>query len=431
MLDKIFKLSAHNTSAKTEIIAGITTFLTMAYILFANPAIMEASGMPRAAVFTATAIAAALGCFLMGFWANFPAGLAPGMGLNAFFSFAVVGGMGYTWEQTLAAVFVSGVIFFILSVLKVREWIIQAIPTSLRHGITVGIGLFLSIIALKNAGIIADHPATLLTLGDLTTHAPVLAALGLILIIALDYRRIPGAMIIGVLAVSVVAALLGLTKFHGIVSMPPSMSEVFLAMDFSRILEVSMISVVLAFVFVDLFDTSGTLMATASKAGLTDKSGSFPAMNKAMMADSAATTAGSLLGVSSVTTYVESGAGIAAGGKTGLTAVTVGVLFLIALFFSPLLDFVPAYATAPALLYVGLLMTSDMRQINWDDMTDAAPAWICAVMMPLGFSVSHGIGLGFTSHFLLMLLSGRTSEIKPAVAVVAILYCIGLGTGVL
>ncbi|NRA42062.1 MAG: NCS2 family permease [Pseudomonadales bacterium] len=426
MLEKLFKLSQHQTSVKTEVLAGLTTFLTMAYILFANPSIMAASGMPKEAVFTATAVAAAMGCILMGLWANFPAGLAPGMGLNAFFAFAVVGGMGYSWEQALAAVLVSGVIFFLLSVFKIREWILQAIPASLRHGITVGIGLFLSIIALKNAGIIADHPATLLTLGDLTQAPAVLAALGLLLIIALDHKQVPGAMIIGVLLISIIAALLGLTEFNGLLATPPSLAPVLMAMDFSRITEISMISVILAFVFVDLFDTSGTLMATASQAGLTDENGQFPQMNKAMVADSVATTAGAALGVSSVTTYVESGAGIAAGGKTGLTAVTVGLLFLVALFFSPLLDFIPAYATAPALLYVGLLMTRDMQKIHWQNLTDAAPAWICAVMMPMGFSVSHGIGLGFTAHAILMLLSGRFSDIKPAVVVVACLYCLGL-----
>jgi AGZA family xanthine/uracil permease-like MFS transporter len=431
MLEKLFKLQEHQTTIKTELVAGLTTFLTMAYILFANPDIMSAAGMPRDAVFTATAVAAALGCIVMGLWANFPAGLAPGMGLNAFFAFAVVGGMGYTWEQALAAVFVSGIVFFLLSVFKIREWILHSIPGCLRHGITVGIGLFLTIIGLKNAGIVVDHPATLVSLGDLKEPGAILAGLGFLLIIALDFRKIPGAIILGIAAVSVLAWLLNLTSFHGLVATPPSMSEVFMAMDFSRVLEATMISVILAFVFVDLFDTSGTLMATASKAGLTDADGKFDAMGKAMVADSAATTAGAALGVSSVTTYVESGAGIAAGGKTGLTAVTVGILFLVALFFSPLLDFVPGYATAPALIYVGLLMTADMRNINWDDMTSAAPAWICAIMMPFGFSISHGIGLGFLSHTILMLLSGRFAEIKPAVGLVSVLYVLGIMFGVL
>ncbi len=431
MLEKLFKLQEHKTTVKVELVAGLTTFLTMAYILFANPDIMSVAGMPKEAVFTATAVAAALGCFLMGFWANFPAGLAPGMGLNAFFAFAVVGGMGYTWGQALAAVFVSGIIFFLLSAFKIREWILHSIPGCLRHGITVGIGLFLTIIGLKNAGIIADHPATLLTLGDLASPGPMLAGLGLLLIIALDYRKVPGAIVIGMIVISVAAALLGETQFHGLIGEPHSMSQLFLAMDFSRVLEATMISVVLAFVFVDLFDTSGTLMATASKAGLTDKDGKFDAMGKAMLADSTATTAGAALGVSSVTTYVESGAGIAAGGKTGLTAITVGVLFLVALFFTPLLDFVPAFATAPALIYVGLMMTADMRNINWDDMTSAAPAWICAIMMPFGFSISHGIGLGFLAHTVLQLLTGKTHEIRPAVALVSVLYVAGIAFGVL
>lgn len=431
MLEKLFKLKEHQTTIKIELVAGLTTFLTMAYILFANPDIMSAAGMPKEAVFTATAVAAALGCILMGLWANFPAGLAPGMGLNAFFAFAVVGGMGYSWGQALAAVFVSGIIFFLLSAFKIREWILHSIPGCLRHGITVGIGLFLTIIGLKNAGIIADHPATLLTLGDLASPGPMLAGLGLLLIIALDYRKVPGSIVIGMISISVIAAILGITQFHGLIGEPHSMSELFMAMDFSRILEATMISVVLAFVFVDLFDTSGTLMATASKAGLTDKDGKFDAMGRAMLADSTATTAGAALGVSSVTTYVESGAGIAAGGKTGLTAVTVGVLFLVALFFTPLLDFVPAFATAPALIYVGLMMTADMRNINWDDMTSAAPAWICAIMMPFGFSISHGIGLGFLAHTVLQLLTGKTAEIRPAVALVSVLYVAGIAFGVL
>lgn len=431
MLEKLFKLQEHQTTVKVELVAGLTTFLTMSYILFANPDIMSAAGMPKEAVFTATALAAALGCILMGLWANFPAGLAPGMGLNAFFAFAVVGGMGYTWEQALAAVLISGVIFFLLSAFKIREWILHSIPGCLRHGITVGIGLFLTIIGLKNAGIIGDHPATLLTLGDLASPGPLLAGLGLLLIIALDYRKITGSIVVSMLAISAVSAFLGITTFNGIVGEPHSMSELFWALDFSRVLEATMISVILAFVFVDLFDTSGTLMATASKAGLTDKDGKFDAMGKAMLADSTATTAGAALGVSSVTTYVESGAGIAAGGKTGLTAVTVGVLFLAAMFFTPMLDFVPAFATAPALIYVGLMMTADMRHINWDDMTSAAPAWICAIMMPFGFSISHGIGLGFVAHTVLQLLTGKTSEIKPAVALVSVLYVLGIAFGVL
>ncbi|KZX75566.1 guanine permease [Oleiphilus sp. HI0009] len=431
MLEKLFKLQEHQTTIKVEIVAGLTTFLTMSYILFANPDIMSAAGMPKEAVFTATAVAAAVGCILMGLWANFPAGLAPGMGLNAFFAFAVVGGMGYTWEQALAAVLISGVIFFLLSAFKIREWILHSIPGCLRHGITVGIGLFLTIIGLKNAGIIADHPATLLTLGDLASPGPLLAGLGLLLIIALDYRKITGSIVVSMLAISIVSSILGITTFSGIVGEPHSMSELFFALDFSRVLEATMISVILAFVFVDLFDTSGTLMATASKAGLTDKDGKFDAMGKAMLADSTSTTAGAALGVSSVTTYVESGAGIAAGGKTGLTAVTVGVLFLAAMFFTPLLDFVPAFATAPALIYVGLMMTADMRHINWDDMTSAAPAWICAIMMPFGFSISHGIGLGFVAHTVLQLLTGKTSEIRPAVALVSVLYVLGIATGVL
>jgi len=431
MLEKMFKLKEHGTTVKTEVVAGLTTFLTMAYILFANPDIMSAAGMPADSVFVATALAAALGCFVMGFWANFPAGLAPGMGLNAFFAFAVVGGMGYTWEQALAAVFISGIVFFLLSVFRIREWIITSIPSSLRHGITVGIGLFLAIVALKSSGIIVAFGPTLVKLGDMTSAAPILAGLGFMLVIALDHRKVPGAVLISILAVSVVAAIMGMTHFSGLVSAPPSIGNIVLAMDFSRALEAGMISVVLAFVFVDLFDTTGTLMATASKAGLTDKNGRFDAMGRAMVADSAATTAGAALGVSSVTTYVESGSGIAAGGRTGLTAVVVGIMFLFAMFFSPLLSFVPAYATAPALLFIGLLMTADMTKVDWNDMTEAAPAWVAAIGMPLFFSISHGIGMGFVAYAIIKLLAGRISDIKPAVAIVAVLYIAGLATGTL
>ncbi len=432
MLEKFFKLTAHQTSLKTEVIAGFTTFLTMAYILFANPGMMSDAGMPAQAVFIATALAAALGCFLMGLWANFPAALAPGMGLNAFFAYSVVLGSGYSWEEALGAVFVSGVIFFLLSAFKIREWIITSIPKNLRHGITVGIGLFLTIIGFKQAGIIVSNPATYVALGDFTTAGPIMAGLGFMAIIALEHKKVTGSVLWVILAIAVIAFSFGLTGHQATapeeMSMLDLMSSVFNAMSFEHIFTSGMLAIVFAFVFVDLFDTSGTLMATASQAGLSDEKGQFPNMGRAMMADSAATTAGAVMGVSSVTTYVESASGIAAGGRTGLTAVVVGILFLLALPLVGLIDYIPAYATAPALLFVGVLMTADMKHIAWDDLTEAAPAWIAAIGMPLFFSISHGIGMGFLAYTLVKLMSGRFKDLNPAIIIVSIVYIYVLAT---
>jgi len=434
MLEKLFKIKENGSTIKTEVIAGFTTFLTMAYILFANPAMMGDAGMNVQAVFVATALAAALGCFLMGLWANFPAALAPGMGLNAFFAYAVVLGMGYTWEEALGAVFVSGIIFFLLSVFKVREWIITSIPKNLRHGITVGIGLFLTIIGFKSSGIIVSNPATYVALGDFTAAGPILAGLGFMAIIAMESRKITGSVLWAILGVSVIAFLCGITGQAPAseAAEPESLwslfSGIFMAMTFEHIFTSGMLAVVFAFVFVDLFDTSGTLMATASQAGIADEKGTFPNMGKAMMADSAATTAGAALGVSSVTTYVESASGIAAGGRTGLTAVVVGILFLLALPLVGLIDFVPAFATAPALLFVGVLMTSDMVNIEWDDLTEAAPAWIAAIGMPLFFSISHGIGMGFLAYTLVKLMSGKFKDLNPAIVLVSVAYVWVLAT---
>lgn len=433
MLDKLFKLTDHKTTVKTEVIAGLTTFLTMAYVLFATPSMMEAAGMPPNGVFIATALAAALGCFIMGFWANFPGALAPGMGLNAFFAFAVVGGMGYSWQEALGAVFISGVIFFLLSAFKIREWIITSIPNNLRHGITVGIGLFLTIIAFKQAGVIVSSPATIVALGDFTTPGPILASLGFLAIIAMTSRKITGSVLWGILGISIIAYVFGLTGGAPVsngpeVSATEALASIFGAMTFDTVLTSGMLAVIFAFVFVDLFDTSGTLMATASQAGLADKNGQFPAMGKAMMADSTATTAGAIIGVPSVTTYVESASGIAAGGRTGLTAVIVGLLFLAAMPLVGFIDLIPAYATAPALLFVGVLMTSDMKNIDWDDLTEATPAWIAAIGMPLFFSISHGIGMGFLAYTIVKLMSGRYKELNPALVIVSLIYIYVLAT---
>ncbi|HEY8570750.1 NCS2 family permease, partial [Microbulbifer sp.] len=411
LLERLFKLSERNTNVRQELVAGITTFLTMAYIIFVNPNVMAAAGMDQGAVFTATCVAAAVGCLIMGLYANYPFALAPGMGLNAFFSYVVVGEMGYSWQVALGAVFISGVVFLLLSIFKVRQWVIDSIPMSLRQALAAGIGLFLAIIALKSAGIVTASPATLVTLGDLTSSDAALAALSFFLIAALAHRRMLGAVMIGILVVTGIALLMGKVQFGGLMSAPPSMAPTFLQLDIAGAFNVGMISVIFAFLFVDLFDTAGTLLSAADRAKLLDDKGQLPGMGKALMADSSASAVGSLIGSSTTTTYVESTAGIAAGGRTGLTAVVCGALFLLAMFFSPLVGMVPACATAGALMYVAVLMTSGLSSIDWDDITEAAPAVIAAVMMPLSFSIANGIALGFISYAVIKTLSGRGRDV--------------------
>lgn len=425
-LDRYFKLGEHNTDVKTEIIAGITTFLTMAYIIFVNPSILSEAGMDYGAVFVATCLAAAIGCLVMGLWANYPVALAPGMGLNAFFTYGVVLGMGHTWQVALGGVFLSGVTFFLLSIFRIREWIINAIPMTLRLGIAAGIGLFLGMIALKNAGIVVDNPATLVGVGDLSQPAPLYALGGFFLITALAHLRVTGAVMIGILGVTILAMLLGHNEFAGVVSMPPSIAPTILQLDISGALDVGMISVVFAFLFVDLFDTSGTLVGVAHRGGLLDKDGKLPRLGRALMADSTATMAGAALGTSTTTSYVESTAGIAAGGRTGLTAVVVAVLFLCGLFFSPLAGSIPPYATAGALLYVAALMTGSLAHVDWDDATEAAPVMIAALAMPLTFSIAEGIALGFVSYVAIKALSGRFRDLNSAVVILGILFAFKL-----
>ncbi|WP_444895840.1 NCS2 family permease [Microbulbifer sp. EKSA008] len=421
-LEKLFKLSERQTNVRREVIAGVTTFLTMAYIIFVNPNILAAAGMDKGAVFMATCLAAAIGCLIMGLYANYPIALAPGMGLNAFFAYVVVGEMGYSWQVALGAVFISGVIFLLLSIFKLREWIIDSIPLSLRQSLAAGIGLFLAIIALKSAGIVVASPATLVTLGDLKSIEAILAALGFFIIVALSYRRMLGSVMIGILAVTVIALAIGKVEFTGLISAPPSLAPTYLELDIAGAFEVGMISVIFAFLFVDLFDTAGTLLSVSDRAKLLDKDGKLPGMGKALMADSSASVVGSVLGSSTTTCYVESTAGITAGGRTGLTAVVCAGLFLLATFFSPLIGMIPAYATAGALLYVGVLMTSGMSSIDWDDITEAAPAVIAAVMMPLSFSIAHGIALGFISYAVIKTLSGRSKDVSISVYVLAALF---------
>jgi AGZA family xanthine/uracil permease-like MFS transporter len=422
MLERLFKLQAHGTTVRKELVAGITTFLTMAYIIVVNPSVLSAAGMDFGAVFVATCLAATIGTLIMGVWANYPIALAPGMGLNAFFAFTVVGSMGYTWQVALGAVFLSGLIFFLLSIFKIREWIINSIPMSLRFGISAGIGFFLALIALQNAGIVVAHQATLVGMGDISTPESLLFFAGFVLICALSFRRITGAVMIGIIAITVVGMMMGLVKFDGFVSMPPSIAPTLMQLDIAGALNVGMISIVFAFLFVDLFDTSGTLIGAAQRGGLLDKDGKLPRLGRALMSDSVATMAGAALGTSTTTSYIESTAGISAGGRTGLTAVFVAILFLACLLLSPLASIIPPYATAPALLFVAVLMTSGLKLVDWEDITDAAPAVVTALMMPLTFSIANGIAMGFITYAVIKALSGRWSDLNVSVVIIAIVF---------
>jgi len=419
MLETLFKLKEHGTDVKTEVIAGVSTFLTMAYIIAVNPGILSAAGMDFGAVFVATCIAAAFGSAVMGLLANYPVALAPGMGLNAFFTFGVVLGMGHSWEIALGAVFWSGIIFVALSAFKVREWIINAIPASLKTGISVGIGLFLAIIGLQNAGVVVDHPATLVGMGDISSLPVLLFFAGFVLITALYHRGVTGSVVIGIVVITLLGAIFGDVEYNGIMSMPPSIAPTFMKIDIMGALNASLIAVIFAFLFVDLFDTSGTLVAVAQKGNLLDKEGKLPRLGKALMADSTASVAGSLMGTSTTTSYIESSAGIAAGGRTGLTAVTVAILFLAALFFSPLAQMIPTYASAAALVFVAVLMVSTIVNIDWSDLTESAPVVVTAVMMPLSYSIAEGIAAGFVTYAVIKVLAGKSKEISVSVYAIA------------
>jgi AGZA family xanthine/uracil permease-like MFS transporter len=428
MLESQFKLSELGSSLRTEVMAGLTTFLTMAYIIFVNPDILSAAGMDREAVFVATCLAAAIGSLIMGLYANYPIALAPGMGLNAFFAFVVVGGMGVSWQVALAAVFLSGILFVILSVLPVREWIINSIPRSQKLAIAAGIGFFLAIIALKSAGIVVDHPATLVTVGDLTEVPVILAVLGFFLMVGLDHRKVPGGIIIGILAVTVAGMLIGISEPpRAIVDAPPSLAPTFFALDLGGIFEIgaaTLLILVFSFLLVDLFDTAGTLIGLAHQADLLDEQGNLPRLGKALIADSTATVAGSLLGTSTTTSYIESAAGIKAGGRTGLTAVVVAILFVLCLLIAPLATSIPGYATAPAILFVACIMARAIAEIDWEDVTEYVPAVVTALAMPLTFSIATGIGLGFITFAAVKLFSGRFADVRPGVWVVVAAFLI-------
>ncbi|MGV2100243.1 MULTISPECIES: NCS2 family permease [unclassified Rhizobium] len=423
MFERLFKLQEHGTTVRTELIAGVTTFLTMSYIIFVNPDILSSTGMDRDAIFVATCLAAALGSIVMALVANWPIGMAPGMGLNAFFAFTVVAALGFTWQQALGAVFISGMIFVLLTVTGVRRWLIDGIPHSLRSAIAAGIGLFLAIIALKSANIVVDNPATLVGLGNLRETGPLLAIFGFFVIAVLDALKVRGAILIGILAVTVLSWIFGVSEFKGIVSMPPSMLPTFMQLDIVGALHGGLVHVILVFVLVEVFDATGTLIGVAKRAKLIEE-GRPNRLSRALLADSAAIVAGSLMGTSSTTAYVESASGVQAGGRTGLTALAIAVLFLAALFISPLAASVPSYATAPALLYVAGLMMRELTEIDWDDLTEAAPAALTALAMPFTYSIANGLAFGFISYVVLKIGTGRWSVLHPATQIVAALFVV-------
>ena len=411
-LEQIFKIREHNTTIKKELLAGFTTFITMAYIIFVNPQIMSSTGMDQGAIFVGTCLAAAVACFVMGFIANWPIGLAPGMGLNAFFTYTVVGEMGYSWEIALGAVFIAGILFFIMSITRLRGWMITSIPLNLRIAMGAGVGLFIGLIGLKNGGIITSNEATILSLGDFKKVETLLAAVGFLVISIFSVRKIPGAIIIGILITTLLAMSLGLVQFNGLLSYPPDISPVFLELDIFGALNIGMLTVIMSFLFVNLFDTTGTLVGVATRANLIDDNAESKGLDNALKADSSASIFGTFFGCSPVTSYVESSAGVEAGGRTGLTAIVVGALFIFAMFLSPLAAIIPAYATSGALIYVAILMLGGMEKLNWSSTVELLPALVIIVMIPLSFSIADGIALGFLTYVSLKLATGQIRNIS-------------------
>ncbi|QEK13163.1 NCS2 family permease [Crassaminicella thermophila] len=422
-LEKTFKLRENKTDVKTEIMAGITTFMTMAYIIIVNPLFLSETGMDKGALFTSTCIAAAFATLIMAFYANYPFALAPGMGLNAFFAFTVVLGMKYSWQFALTAVFIEGIIFIILTFFNVREAIINSMPMNIKHAVSVGIGLFIAFIGLANAGIVVSNEATKVALGNMGDPKVVLALIGLLITGILLAKNVKGALLIGIVITTIIGLPLGVTpKPSGIISAPPSIAPIFFKLDFSKIFTLDMVVIMFTFLFVDLFDTLGTLVGVASKADMLDKEGKLPRAKQALFADAVGTTFGAILGTSTVTTYVESAAGVAEGGRTGLTALTTGIFFILALLFSPILTIVPGAATAPALILVGLFMMSPIKKINLDDFTEAIPAFLTIIMMPLTYSIAEGIVFGILSYVFLKVLTGRTKEVSIPLYILAVLF---------
>ena len=428
-LEKAFGFDSEKHTVRTEILAGITTFLTMAYILAVNPSIFSALDMPKGAVFTATALAALIGTLVMSLYARKPFALAPGMGLNAFFVFTVCLTMGHSWQFALTAVFLEGILFIILTLTKVRSWILNAIPLSLKHAIGAGIGLFIAFIGLQNAGIIANNDSTLVSLGDITHGAALLGVIGIVITGALVILKVRGSILIGILVTAILGLFIkdpatgsALTHFSGVVSAPDSVAPIFCKFEWGSILSWDMLAVVFTFLFIDMFDTMGTVIGVSQKAGMVDEKGNVDGIDKMFMADSIATVCGACLGTSTTTTYVESASGVGAGGRTGLTSFTVAALFALALFFSPIFLAIPGAATAPALVIVGMMMMGPVAKIDWEDYSESIPAFITVLMMPVAYSISDGILLGVISYVLLNACAGKFKKISPTMWVLAALF---------
>ncbi|EAU7063291.1 NCS2 family permease [Salmonella enterica] len=422
MLERVFKLREHGTTARTEVIAGFTTFLTMVYIVFVNPQILGVAGMDTSAVFVTTCLIAAFGSILMGLFANLPVALAPAMGLNAFFAFVVVQAMGLPWQVGMGAIFWGAVGLLLLTIFRVRYWMIANIPVSLRVGITSGIGLFIGMMGLKNAGVIVANPETLVSIGNLTSHSVLLGVLGFFIIAILASRNIHAAVLVSIIVTTLLGWMMGDVHYNGIVSAPPSVTSVVGHVDLAGSFNLGLAGVIFSFMLVNLFDSSGTLIGVTDKAGLADEKGKFPRMKQALFVDSISSVTGAFVGTSSVTAYIESSSGVSVGGRTGLTAVVVGILFLLVIFLSPLAGMVPPYAAAGALVYVGVLMTSSLARVNWQDLTESVPAFITAVMMPFSFSITEGIALGFISYCVMKIGTGRLRDLSPCVVIVALLF---------
>ena len=422
MLEKFFKLKENGTNIRTEVIAGFTTFLTMAYILAVNPSILSAAGMDANALFTATALAAIAGTLVMALWAKLPFALAPGMGLNAFFAFSVVLGMGHSWQFALTAVLIEGIIFILLTLFNVREAIVNAIPSSIKTAISAGIGLFIAFIGLQNAGVVVNNDATLVGLGDITTGNALLGLIGLIITATLVVKKVKGDLLIGILLTTLIGIPLGITQLKGFISTPPSIEPIFFQFEWKEVFTFDMMIVVFTFLFVDIFDTLGTLVGVSTKAGMLDKNGKIPNAKKAFMADAIGTTVGSMLGTSTVTTYVESAAGVSEGGRTGLTALVTAIAFGIALFLSPVFLAIPGAATAPALILVGLYMLSPIRELNFNDFAETIPAFITIIAMPLTYSIAEGITLGVMSYVLINLIAGNFKKLSIGMYILAVLF---------
>jgi AGZA family xanthine/uracil permease-like MFS transporter len=422
MFEKFFKLKENGTNPRTEVIAGITTFLTMAYILAVNPSILSATGMDANALFTSTAIAAIVGTLVMALWAKLPFALAPGMGLNAFFAFSVVLGMGHSWQFALTAVLIEGVIFILLTVFNVREAIANSIPKSVRTAISAGIGLFIAFIGLQNAGIIVNHDATLVSLGDITSGTALLGIIGLLITSVLVVKKVKGDLLIGIILTALIGIPLGITQLNGFVSLPPSIEPIFFKFEFSQVFTFDMLIVVFTFLFVDIFDTLGTLVGVSTKAGMLDKNGKIPNAKKAFMADAIGTTAGAMLGTSTVTTYVESAAGVSEGGRTGMTALITALCFAAALFFAPVFLAIPGAATAPALILVGLYMMSPIKELDFSDFSETIPAFICIIAMPLAYSIAEGITLGVLSYVIINMIAGKFKKLSIGMYILAVLF---------